>query len=604
MSEAAAKTWKQYQDSVRYQDSLGLTDQFPQFERFKAGEQWPQATARTKNLPRPVFNIVEFFIRSKRANMANQSLLMTYRPAEITGETAETAVQGAKDYTDFAHMLWEDLEQDELNSDFLDDAITLGTGILHYYWDNDVHGGSSMQYKGDLRGEVIDPLNIHFGNPQSRSVQKQPYIIISSRDSVKAVRELARLCGAGPEILEQIKPDGDKEKYDAAQTELDDGQKVTVLTKYYRVKGEVYFSKSTQTADIVPGRPLTPASAIKQHNHADGSEPSEPDIPTGRTEEAFRITLYPIVAMNWRKRKRCMYGIGEAQDLITINKTYNFLKAMMSLSVQQTAWPKILKKPDALRQTITNEPGEILTDYSATGDGIKYMQPANFSQMASQLTREIFEMARTVSGVTDVSTGETIGANMAASAIIALQNQARTPIREMQKRFFRAIKQVGQVWEQFFKTYYNLPRLITVADSATGREQTRMFNGADYQDVGFKLSIDVGSGSEYGEELAMATLDKFYEKGEITLDQYIELAPQNVAPFKEQLKKMREQAAAVPPEMVEALGRNPDIRRTVAEMLQMQQMPQLAAGQTGGIGNGLQQMPPVQPAYPAERGGL
>jgi len=59
---------------------------------------------------------------------------------------------------------------------------------------------------------------------------------------------------------------------------------------------------------------------------------------------------------------------------------------MMLLSVQQTAWPKIIAKVGALTQTVTNEPGEILTDHFINGEGIKYMQPPNFSSMPITLT--------------------------------------------------------------------------------------------------------------------------------------------------------------------------------------------------------------------------
>lgn len=48
----------------------------------------------------------------------------------------------------------------------------------------------------------------------------------------------------------------------------------------------------------------------------------------------------------------------------------------------------------------------------------------------------------------------------------------------------------------------------------------------------------------------MTTLDKFYDRKEITLEQYMELAPANVVPFKEKLRSMlsAETVEAVPEE--------------------------------------------------------
>ena len=75
----------------------------------------------------------------------------------------------------------------------------------------------------------------------------------------------------------------------------------------------------------------------------------------------------------------------------------------------------------------------------------------------------------------------------------------------------------------------------------------------------FDLQVDVGASSEYSAVLAQATLDKMLDRGDITIDQYIELSDPNVAPFKEKFKRMREMQPAqmgmpgVPEENIEGL---------------------------------------------------
>ena len=150
----------------------------------------------------------------------------------------------------------------------------------------------------------------------------------------------------------------------------------------------------------------------------------------------------------------------------------------------------------------------------------------------------MIDLTRVVTGTTEVVTGESMGANMAASAIIALQNQAQTPVNEIQRRFWRAVMEIGRIWMAFFKTYRSLPRSIVIDD---GEEmQSREFTGSDYADYDFSLQVDVGASSEYSAVLAQATLDKMLDRGDITIDQYIELSDPNVAPFKERFKRMRE----------------------------------------------------------------
>ena len=514
--------WKEYQDGLSFQKNMGFSNKFPEYERFKQGDQWPQATERTKALPRPVFNIIKLFISNKKSNVLNQKIKMLFSPAEVKGED-DTSYQAAQDYTDFAENLWFELDQEGLNDAFVEDAATTGTGILHYYWDTTVSGGQYLRYNGALRGETLDPLNVFFGNPQETSVQKQPWIIISSRDLVRNVRELAKKEGLDEDDIQLIRPDEDtsEEGYDTAQLEMKENSKITVLTKYFKRNGQVYFSKSVKSVEIIKERRLGVELA---------GENGEPSIDRA-------LTLYPVVVFNWNLRKKCIFGSGETEGLIPNQKAINFNIGMMLLSVQDNAWPKILAKPGALKQNITNKPGEILTDYYTSGDGIKYMQPPNFNYMAVNLVDKVMELSRTTSGVTEISTGEQLGANMAASAIIALQNQAKVPIDNIQSRFYRSQKEVGKIWEQFFKVFYLMPRNMSVIED--GKIMTREFNGGQYAEVEFKMKIDVGAASIYSESLSMSTLDKMYDKGDITVDDYIELAPDTVMPFKEQLKKLR-----------------------------------------------------------------
>lgn len=514
------RVWDEYQAGLTYQKSMGFAEDFPAFEKFKEGEQWPAATARTRNLPRPVFNIVSMFIRNKRSAIVNQPITIQYSPVEYSTDenAAELASGGARDLTDYARQLWDNCGQDELNGELIDDAATLGTGVLHYYFDNSVKGGQERPYVGEIRGEVIDPLNIFFGDPQQRDVQRQPYIIIAQRLDARAVKEMAKAEGLKKDQLSLICGDDrhENEGYDAAKKELSNRRKVTVLTKYSRKDGAVVFSRCTETVDIITERPLTPDGA------------------------AYIIKKYPVAVMNWYRRKKCIFGIGECQTLIPAQKAVNFLKAMELLSAQQTAWPKLIVKPGAINQPITNEPGETLTDYYGNGTGVAYLNPPAMSSGASALADSIFDLMRTVSGVNEVASGEPIGSNVAASAIIALQSQAIKPIEEVQGHFWRTIKQVGAIWEEMIKAYYKQERNVTVSDMSDETdpaERTRAFTGAAYADIEFALKIDVGASSQYSEALAMATLDNFLAAGYIDQFDYVELAPDNVVPFKEQLKK-------------------------------------------------------------------
>ena len=524
----AGKIWEEYSKMKEYQDSMDFRTDFPEIIRFKEGDQWPAPTQKTKNFPRPVFNITEMFIRNKRAAVTNQNMEISYVPLEVdeNEEMRATAEQGARAYSEFSKVQWENVDQNTLNNEFVDDAITLGTGLLHYYWDDNITGGGTLKYIGDLAGEIIDVLNFGVANPREKNIQKQEALILESRKTIRQVQELAKKEGITGYMYDLIKPDNYDALYDSDKKVKDDDE-VTVLTKYFRKNGEVYYSKSTHNVMLIDDRSLTPTVSDEE-----AVENEEAIV----TAEPAKITLYPVVVLTYKNRKKSFYGIGEAQDIIPINKLYNQLKGMMALNVIRTGNPNILIKKKALTQTLTNEGGQqIIDNYEGGGDRIKYMQPPNFSNEFSKISAEIFDMARTLTGNTDVSTGEVLGANMAASAIIALQNQAKTPIKEFQQKFFSAMKEVGDIWCQFYKTYYSTARNISVEND--GEVETETFRGTDYAGTDFKTRVEVTVSSDK-ESLSMSVLENMKAAGDITKEQYVELAPDSAIPFKAKLKEM------------------------------------------------------------------
>lgn len=518
-NDIASLIEQQYKEGLNYQKTMGFSTKWPEYERFKAGDQWPQPTEKTKNLPRPVFNLIRFILNHKISSVANENIKMIFSPEEVPDKEnladplLQQAQDGADRFTKFSDTTWEQIKQDELNEDFLEDAATCGTGIIHYYWDDNITGGITSLYKGDIAGEVLDPINVFFGNPQQRDVQKQPYIIISSRDLVDSVKAEAKANKVPIEQQQMIQPDKNTtdEGYDSAQKEPSNSQKCTVLTKYWKENGRIYFCKVSSSVVIKP-----------------------------KTDTGF--TLYPIVTMCWEKRKKAINGVSEAEGLIPNQKAINFIIAMMLLSVQDTAWPKILAKQGALQQQITNTPGEIIIDYNALqqGDGIKYLQPGNISQFAPLVVDKIMDFTRTLTGASEVATGDPFTKDLNAAAIIALQNAAKIPIDQIKKRYYRAMEDVGRIWEQFFKAKFVTTRMVAIKDD-NGNQVSMSFNGSLYADVPMKLKIDIGASSSYSESLMMSSLDKFLDKQYITFADYLEFVPQNVVPFKDRLKKIIEQ---------------------------------------------------------------
>ena len=54
------------------------------------------------------------------------------------------------------------------------------------------YGGAFAPNKGEIEMELVDGINVMFGNPNSSSVEKQPYILIVGRDTVANLRREAK----------------------------------------------------------------------------------------------------------------------------------------------------------------------------------------------------------------------------------------------------------------------------------------------------------------------------------------------------------------------------------------------------------------------------
>lgn len=526
---------RQYQDGLNYLRSRGFLEKWPLYERFRAGDQWPAPTPRTRNLPRPTVNLIKLVEVHKVAAVMSEQINMLYTAEEIDEEPVDEESMTAGDlFSKLSAATWERIKQDELNEEGLEIGGNTGTVIAHYYWDGSASGGDQYPFIGEMEGEILDPINVFFGNPQLRDVQKQPYIIISSRDDVRSVREFARSQGMSAEMAMQITSDKNTrdEGYAGAQVEVNGGDgKVTVLTKYWK---ETVTIKGEEGGEEQKIRRVFFARVVDGH--------------TIQGKTAMPLSRYPLAVMQWDRRRKSIHGNGDTEALIPNQRAINTLLAMSILSQQNTGWPKMVIKPGAVDKTkITNNPGEIIEDNSPmnAGDGIKFLTPAQQPTNAVNLAEVIMGWTRQVSGADEAATGAAPGADLNATAIMLLQKASAVPIESIKRRFYRWIEDIGRIWEDFFKTMYNTPRQVILKDE-DGEEFGAIFTGTEFAGKSLNLRIDVGPSSTYSESLVLSSLNDARDNGFITYEQYIKYVPKTVAPYRDRLlKELQEKSGIV-----------------------------------------------------------
>ena len=241
--------WQLYEQGKEYHYSIGLYDKVNTNERFYRGDQWEGI--QSGGLPTPVFNIfrriIDFFTSSVLAGAVKLRF-----SADTPGETRDGKAESrtTEKLNRIADFRWDKQKMDALLASALRDAAITGDAVCYTYWDPSVRTG--QPYTGDFVSVLVDNTNVFFGNPNSKNLEKQPYILLSMRETVEDLRAQAKQNGMDEEELRKIVPDGDTayESGDLAKKELENTRCISLIKLWKGEDGRVRFRKSTKNAII------------------------------------------------------------------------------------------------------------------------------------------------------------------------------------------------------------------------------------------------------------------------------------------------------------------------------------------------------------------
>ena len=548
--EKAEQIWKDYENGRAYQTLLGLDRIIPLCVDFYEGRQWGKIKKGTENFPRPVVNFIKMIVDNKRANLMSSPLRIVYKSDKPTDLTEK--------FNHFAEFWQKEAQIKYLDSEAIKSGIIKGTYIYHYYWDNEAIGKRG-KIDGALRCQLIDVRNVVFSNPQEKDEQKQEWIIIASRATVKSVKDKVK-----GKLKDLVVSDNETNDYDG-QIDQDGTEMLTVLTKYYRKNGEVYFVKSTKNVLLTDEMSLAPdyekaykivEEKLKKNESQDFDNLDEnyaeidstnqtPDVPEEKQIERFKAIYFPLVVGSYEEREGSIYGIGEVSGLINNQKTVNNILALQAYATENNAFGKIVVKGDALGdQTIDNKPGQILYDYSrVNSQGVYRLSDPQMSEMPLREIETIMSLSRSVTGSTEVMSGEVLGRNMSGQAIAQLQSQALLPTEEKRQRLQDVKLKQGRIMEMFFRTHYDEDREFTYTDSVFNAEKNKTedvvksdtFNATNYTEEIFDIVVEVTAGTRSSVSGDIAMLDLALQTKSIDFIRYLKLYPSDALSDKSKL---------------------------------------------------------------------
>ena len=178
-----------------FNQQIGLYDTVKVNEDFFIGNQWEGVEAN--GLPTPTFNFLKQVVLFQVATITSDNLAMQASPMPSTAPYTAAQLEQITGIVNqqYAAIIERNRIVTKLR-EFLRNAAVDGDGCMYFYFDPDIENGQAV--KGEIVAEVIENTRVHFGNPNCRDVQQQPYIILSRREIVEDVR-----CRA-----EEMKKDG------------------------------------------------------------------------------------------------------------------------------------------------------------------------------------------------------------------------------------------------------------------------------------------------------------------------------------------------------------------------------------------------------------
>jgi len=498
MNDTPESIFKEYEEGIKFKESIGLFKTVNEAERLFAGDQWAGLSAT--NMPKPVFNIIKRIIQYKVAAIkANPTTLA------VTKDSIKEGIPSPEQTGDILSSLiadiWERLKMDAKNHSGLKDAALSGDYIMYFYWDSYIKTG--QDFEGDISCELVDNVNFFPGNPNSTDIQKQPYIILSFRESTKKLMTEALRNGISKEEAGKIRPDSEYyyQAGDIGKTELNSDSKTLCLLKLYRDEsGDIRSVKVCRNAFI------------------------KEDTTTG-------LSLYPVALMNWEERKNCVHGISEVYNLkpnqLYINKAF----AQAMLNSMLFSFPKIIYDNSRIRKPSNTIGGAIAVNGNIEG-AVKYLNPPSMSADLFRLIDTTIAQTKELMGANDVSLGN-VGTPHNTSAFIAVSEASALPLEGVRLRFYRMVEDMGRIILDFITSYYRKGRLISYT-----KDNEKMYTTIDFHSLKDKLinlRVDVGPSSQYTEAMAVSTLDKLLAAEKISLVQYLERMPEGYIPKKQQL---------------------------------------------------------------------
>lgn len=619
--ETKTRAWRYYEAGRAYNNGL-TPNQYRTVNtnvEFFAGNQWlhiPETKAMSR-LAKPVFNIVKrvtnLFVAALTANETTISFdSLSYYDGENLSDPTSNAAEYA---TAEVRNLMDKFKMNYRVREALFDGAQTGDYCAHFFWDADAlpYGGAFGAYKGEIQMEMVDGINVMFGNPNDRRVQEQPYVLIIGRDTVENLRAEKRRYdkknknkdGLNDDIIQSDSDTADQigvgGRHELIQSDDKNGKCLYVyLYEKVRHEEDVIDEKTGKPAEetvldkdgnpvplMVDGKPVVDADGTPRYKTQKVTRTVTSVYVTKATKSCNIFTgidtglsLYPIAWGNWEHQKNQYHGRALVTGIIPNQIFINTMFAMVMRHLQLMGFPKAVYNADLIGQW-NNEVGQAiavhgLTPGQAIGDIAGYLQPADMSNQIIAVIDKAMTYTRECLGATDVQMGNVRPDN--TSALMVLQSNAEVPLENPKANMYEWYEDIGAIMLDMMGTYYGQRPLVrdrefqevvmgadgtpmidpmtgTMMQNTVTRRVLETFDFKQFKHLFLNIRVDVGATSTYSEISVVQTLDNLRRDGTLEVIDYLERIPDKLIPRKAELiAELRKRAQTMQAQGLNANG--------------------------------------------------
>lgn len=495
---------KEFAAGQQYKEAIGLYENYARNEDFYIGNQWRGVDA--DDMDKPVINFLRRVVSMRIAKVSSQDWGTRFLAFNDTEENDAIS----RMLSDQVDQVIERVGLKALSRTAQRNECVDGDACVFFGFDADAESG--MDVPGAVTAELLENINVYFGNRYSRDVQSQPYIIIHKRMFVDDVKDEAKANGVSDAEVRSIHGDSDEHQMEADSP----SDIVSVLIKMWKEDGTVRCIKTVQ--DIV----------------------LQKEWDTG-------YKLYPIAWSSWEIVKSSYHGQAMLTGLIANQIAMNKSWAGVIWQILKTGF----SQPVVDRTRIPDwdgAPGTMIEAHGATNnvrDAVMYLEAAPVPVSVITAMDNLMSTTRDCMGASDATMGDVNPDN--ASAIIALQQADEQPLELAKQAYHDFVESMCRIIADIIRARYGKrkvmmrkPYVDEYGQTQTGAELTE-FDFSTLDELQMTMRVDVGASSLYSEQLQVQTASNLFTSGIIDdpakLAIYLKVMPEKYIPSRQILQQ-------------------------------------------------------------------